>query len=203
MNGLPSFPDSHSTQFSRSSLPPASYAPVTVLIDERAGGVHLSYDLIPTFLPPHENAPASAEARQLDEKVLALLTTTAVCERRVNDSLPTRAHLAGKAPRAWHGQCREIVTEVDQIPVWHRNVAAMESGWRDLWVIAKEHTDGRVQHYGRRGPRRRCTRALPRGGRTCRRAIRRAVPGPWRRACRRGGRMAFGTAGERHRISEY
>jgi len=84
---------------------------VTVLIDERADGVHLSYDLIPTFLAPYENAPASAAARQLDEKVLALLTATAVCERRVNDSLPTRAHLAGKAPRAWHDQCREIVTD--------------------------------------------------------------------------------------------
>jgi len=30
------------------------------------------------------------------------------------------------------------VQKVDQIPVWHRNVAAMESGWRDLRVIAKE-----------------------------------------------------------------
>src|SRR5262249_30488848 len=55
----------------------ASYAPVTVLVDERAGGVHLSYDLMASLLAPYENAQASAVARQLDEKVLALLTAAA------------------------------------------------------------------------------------------------------------------------------
>ena len=55
----------------------ASYAPVTVLIDERAAGVHLSYDLMASFLTPYDNAQASAVARQLDEKVLALLTAAA------------------------------------------------------------------------------------------------------------------------------
>ena len=50
----------------------ASYAPVTVLIDERADGVYLSYDLMASFLAPYENAQASAVARQLDEKVLAM-----------------------------------------------------------------------------------------------------------------------------------
>ena len=55
----------------------ASYAPVTVLIDERADGVCLSYDLMASFLAPYENAQASAVARQLDEKVVALLTASA------------------------------------------------------------------------------------------------------------------------------
>jgi uncharacterized protein (DUF302 family) len=55
----------------------ASYAPVTVLIDERADGVCLTYDLMASFLAPYENAQASAVARQLDEKVLALLTAAA------------------------------------------------------------------------------------------------------------------------------
>jgi len=55
----------------------ASYAPVTVLIEERADGVHLSYDLIASFLAPYENAQASAVAEQLDEKVIALLTAAA------------------------------------------------------------------------------------------------------------------------------
>jgi uncharacterized protein (DUF302 family) len=55
----------------------ASYAPVTVLIDERAEGVFLSYDLMASFLAPYGNAEASAVARQLDEKVLALLTAAA------------------------------------------------------------------------------------------------------------------------------
>jgi uncharacterized protein (DUF302 family) len=31
----------------------ASYAPVTVLIDERPDGVHLSYDLMASFLAPY------------------------------------------------------------------------------------------------------------------------------------------------------
>jgi uncharacterized protein (DUF302 family) len=55
----------------------ASYAPVTVLIDERPDGVHLSYDLIASFLAPYGNAQASAVAAQLDEKVVAVLTTAA------------------------------------------------------------------------------------------------------------------------------
>lgn len=55
----------------------ASYAPVTVLINERADGVHMSYDLMASFLATYENAQASAVARQLDEKVLALLTAAA------------------------------------------------------------------------------------------------------------------------------
>lgn len=55
----------------------ASYAPVTILIDERADGVYLSYDLMASFLAPYENAQASAVAAQLDEKVLAILTAVA------------------------------------------------------------------------------------------------------------------------------
>jgi uncharacterized protein (DUF302 family) len=55
----------------------ASYAPVTVLIDERADGVHLSYDLMASFLAPYGNAQASAVAASLDEKVVAVLTAAA------------------------------------------------------------------------------------------------------------------------------
>jgi uncharacterized protein (DUF302 family) len=55
----------------------ASYAPVTVLIDERSDGVCLSYDLMASFLAPYGNAQASDVARQLDEKVVALLTRAA------------------------------------------------------------------------------------------------------------------------------
>jgi uncharacterized protein (DUF302 family) len=55
----------------------ASYAPVTVLIDERPEGVYLSYDLVASFLAPYGNAKASAVARQLDDKVMALLTAAA------------------------------------------------------------------------------------------------------------------------------
>jgi uncharacterized protein (DUF302 family) len=55
----------------------ASYAPVTVLVDERPDGVYLSYDLMASCLAPYENAQASAVARQLDERVVALLTAAA------------------------------------------------------------------------------------------------------------------------------
>jgi uncharacterized protein (DUF302 family) len=55
----------------------ASYAPVTVLLDQRPDGVYLSYDLMASFLAPYGNAQASAVARQLDEEVLALLTAVA------------------------------------------------------------------------------------------------------------------------------
>jgi uncharacterized protein (DUF302 family) len=55
----------------------ASYAPVTVLIDERADGVHMSYDLTASFIAPYRSAQASAVAAQLDEKIVALLTAAA------------------------------------------------------------------------------------------------------------------------------
>ncbi len=55
----------------------ASYAPVTVLIDQRSDGVYLSYDLMASLLAPYGNAEASAVARQLDDKVMALLTAAA------------------------------------------------------------------------------------------------------------------------------
>ena len=55
----------------------ASYAPVTILIDERADGVHLSYDLMASQLAPYGNAEASAVAQQLDDKVVDLLTAAA------------------------------------------------------------------------------------------------------------------------------
>jgi len=54
-----------------------SYAPVTVLVDERADGVHLSYDRMASFLAPYENEPALKVARDLDAKVEALLASAA------------------------------------------------------------------------------------------------------------------------------
>jgi uncharacterized protein (DUF302 family) len=54
-----------------------SYAPVTILVDERADGVHLSYDRMASFLAPYENAEALKVARDLDAKVEALLTSAA------------------------------------------------------------------------------------------------------------------------------
>jgi uncharacterized protein (DUF302 family) len=50
-----------------------SYAPVTVLIDQRPDGVHLSYDEMAGFLALYGNAEASRIARDLDEKVKRLL----------------------------------------------------------------------------------------------------------------------------------
>ncbi len=50
-----------------------SYAPVTILIDERPDGVHLSYDKIASFLAPYGNTEALVVARDLDSKIECLL----------------------------------------------------------------------------------------------------------------------------------
>src|ERR1700681_1544880 len=50
-----------------------SYAPVTVLVDERGDGVHLSYDRMVSFLSPYANAVALEVARELDRKVEKIL----------------------------------------------------------------------------------------------------------------------------------
>jgi len=54
-----------------------SYAPVTILIDERPDGVHLSYDRMESFLAPYEDAEALGVAKDLDAKVEALLASAA------------------------------------------------------------------------------------------------------------------------------
>jgi hypothetical protein len=55
----------------------AHTAPVTILIDERPDGVHLSYDRMASFLAPYQNAAALNVARELDTKVEALLASDA------------------------------------------------------------------------------------------------------------------------------
>jgi uncharacterized protein (DUF302 family) len=54
-----------------------SYAPVTILVDERPDGVHMSYDRMSSFLAPYENAEALKVAKDLDAKVEALLADAA------------------------------------------------------------------------------------------------------------------------------
>jgi uncharacterized protein (DUF302 family) len=54
-----------------------SYAPVTILIDERSDGVCLSYDTMASFLAPYGNPEALKVARDLDDKVEALLREAA------------------------------------------------------------------------------------------------------------------------------
>jgi uncharacterized protein (DUF302 family) len=51
----------------------ASYAPVTVLIDQRLDGAHLSYDEMASFLDSYGDAEVLAIARDLDAKVKRLL----------------------------------------------------------------------------------------------------------------------------------
>jgi uncharacterized protein (DUF302 family) len=46
-----------------------SYAPVTVLVDERADGMHLSYDRMASFLATYGNRDALEVARNLDTKI--------------------------------------------------------------------------------------------------------------------------------------
>jgi uncharacterized protein (DUF302 family) len=55
----------------------ASYAPVTILIDERTDGVHVSYDSMASLLAPYGSVAALEVARDLDAKVVSLLETAA------------------------------------------------------------------------------------------------------------------------------
>jgi uncharacterized protein (DUF302 family) len=50
-----------------------SYAPVTILVDERPDGTHVSYDTMASLLAPYDNPDALAVARDLDAKVESLL----------------------------------------------------------------------------------------------------------------------------------
>ena len=54
-----------------------SYAPVTILVDERPDGVRLSYDRMASFLAPYGNGEALKVARDLDAKVEAVLAKAA------------------------------------------------------------------------------------------------------------------------------
>jgi uncharacterized protein (DUF302 family) len=54
-----------------------SYAPVTILIDERSDGVHLSYDRMASFLATYGSPEALQVAQDLDAKVEALLIAAA------------------------------------------------------------------------------------------------------------------------------
>jgi uncharacterized protein (DUF302 family) len=54
-----------------------SYAPVTILIDEREDGVTLSYDRMEGFLAAYHSAAASGVAAELDRKVEAMLEAAA------------------------------------------------------------------------------------------------------------------------------
>ncbi len=55
----------------------ASYAPVTILVDERTDGVHLSYDSMESFLTPYRHESALTIAKDLDTKVEGLLEAAA------------------------------------------------------------------------------------------------------------------------------
>lgn len=54
-----------------------SYAPVTILVDERLDGVHLSYDRMASFLAPYGSDKALVVARDLDKKVEDLIEKVA------------------------------------------------------------------------------------------------------------------------------
>jgi uncharacterized protein (DUF302 family) len=55
-----------------------SYAPVTILVDERPDGVHLSYDKMASLLTLYGNPDALTVARDLDSKIEDLLRDSAV-----------------------------------------------------------------------------------------------------------------------------
>jgi uncharacterized protein (DUF302 family) len=54
-----------------------SYAPLTILVDERADGVHLTYDRMASLLASYGNPNALAVARELDSKIENLMRESA------------------------------------------------------------------------------------------------------------------------------
>jgi len=46
-----------------------AYAPVTILVDERPDGVHISYDKMASFLAPYRNSNALSVARDLGLRI--------------------------------------------------------------------------------------------------------------------------------------
>jgi len=64
-------------EMARSVPDAASYAPVTILVDERADGVHLSYDSMASLIAPYGSQAALAVARDLDAKIETLLQKAA------------------------------------------------------------------------------------------------------------------------------
>jgi hypothetical protein len=54
-----------------------SYAPVTVLVDERGDGVHLTYDRMVSLLALYGNSDALKVAQDLDLKVEKLMNEAA------------------------------------------------------------------------------------------------------------------------------
>ena len=56
----------------------ASYAPITILVDQRDDGVHLSYDSMASLIAASKDQAALATARDLDDKVESLLSTAAI-----------------------------------------------------------------------------------------------------------------------------
>jgi uncharacterized protein (DUF302 family) len=65
------------TEMARTVPDAAAYAPVTILVDERADGVHLSYDSMASLLAPYGSQAALMVARDLDAKIENLLTQVA------------------------------------------------------------------------------------------------------------------------------
>jgi uncharacterized protein (DUF302 family) len=55
-----------------------SYAPVTILVFEQNGLVHLRYDTMRSLLAPYGNAEALAVAETLDAKVIQLMVDATV-----------------------------------------------------------------------------------------------------------------------------
>src|SRR5580698_5373040 len=54
-----------------------SYAPVTILIEERPDSVRISYDKMASYLAPYGNSDALKVARDLDTKIERILTEAA------------------------------------------------------------------------------------------------------------------------------
>ena len=59
---------------------------MTILVDERADGVHVSYDSMASLLAPYGSESALAVARDLDTKIESLIESAALGRQEAHGS---------------------------------------------------------------------------------------------------------------------
>jgi uncharacterized protein (DUF302 family) len=113
---------------------PGSYAPVTILMDERSDAVHLSYDTTGSILAPYGSSIASNIAKNLDEKIKALLEATAKWTLGPSDVTFRSSGACKQSKRTIVGQLAMAGVADSEFPL------AQPFGWFDqlsAWLVRK------------------------------------------------------------------
>jgi hypothetical protein len=114
----------------------ASYAPITILVDERADGVHLSYDTLESLLAPYGSQAALAVARHSDEMIERLLEAAADDRRMVSSPAIGRTNVGSHVPLLRDGRRDQLNAAAGRHTgngeLQIENLAAAHSGTRGI-----------------------------------------------------------------------